>query len=182
MRSFVSFEFTRETRSKIGEIQSVIRKNSEFGRFKYIGNFHLTLKFLGEVENSIINSIGEDIENVIKDENTFSIKLNGIDAFGIGETVKTIYIKIEGEIEKLSGLAKKIDNVCKEYGFRVEKFYTPHITIAQEVKLTIPFDTLKEQLNFEFCKNIMFDRVIIMKSEQIGNKRTYTPIKTIYLK
>jgi 2'-5' RNA ligase len=182
MRSFVTFEFTKETREKIAEIQSVIRKNSECGRFKHISNFHLTLKFLGEVENSKINSIGESIEKEIKDESIFCINLNGIDAFGMGEIVKTIYIKIEGEMEKLSKLVKKIDDVCKIYGFKGERFYTPHITIAQEVKLTVPFGSLKKELNYEFCKNILFDRVTIMKSEQIGNKRVYTPIKYIYLK
>jgi 2'-5' RNA ligase len=181
MRSFVSFEFSKITIDKIAEIQSIIRKNSEFGRFKYIGNFHLTLKFLGEVEDKIINSIGEDISKATKDENSFLLNLKGIGAFGTGDIIKTIYINIEGEKEKLTRLVKKIDGVCQEYGFKTEKLYTPHITIAQEVKLTIPFESLKENLNYEFCKNIVFDRITIMKSEQIENKRKYTSLKTIYL-
>lgn len=182
MRSFVTLEFSKEIKEKIVEIQSFIRENSEYGRFKYIGNFHLTLKFLGEVENNIINSIGEDIAKETRYESPFFISLYGIDRFGTDDIIKTIYIKIEGDKNKLLMLAKKIDWVCSKYGYKTEKFYTPHITIAQEVKLILPFENLKKQLDYEFCKNILFDRVTIMKSEQIENKRIYTPIKIIYLK
>lgn len=182
MRSFVTLEFPMETKEKIAEIQSVIRKNSEYGRFKYIGNFHLTLKFLGEVENSIVDFIGEELEKETSNESPFSISLNGIDGFGIGDTIKTIYIKISGEKERLSNLAHKVDDICRPYGYKADKFYTPHITVAQEVKLNIPFEQLKEKLNYEFCKNILFDRVTIMKSEQVGNKRIYTPVKITYFK
>lgn len=181
MRSFITLEFSEEIKDNIAKVQSVIRENSEYGRFKYIDNFHLTLKFLGELPNEIINSIGKDIESEVSDENPFFINLKGIDGFGIGNTIKTIYIKVHGENEKLLlKLAKKVDGVCKKYGFKSEKTYIPHITIAQEVKLKIPFEKLKEELNYEFCKDICFDRVILMKSQQIGNKRVYTPIKTVY--
>lgn len=179
MRSFVSFDFSKENREKIAEVQSIIRKNSKYGRFKYIGNFHLTLKFLGEVEEELLKSIGEDIEKEISGETPFSINIKGIDGFGIGDTIKTIYIKIEENKDRLSSIAKKIDDVCKEYGFKPEKSYTPHITIAQEVKLIVPFNKLKEELNLEFCRDILFDRLSIIKSEQIENKRLYTPIKII---
>jgi 2'-5' RNA ligase len=181
MRTFITLEFDNDTKKKIADVQSIIKQNSESGRFKYIDNFHITLKFLGEIDSNKLKSICDELVENLKDEKTFSLILNGLGAFGSGEIIKTIYIKTEGEVSKLAHLAKIVDSAAVKHGLKPERSYTPHVTIAQEVKLNKSFDELQREINSGIFEEILFDRVVIMKSEQIGKKRVYTPIKTINL-
>jgi 2'-5' RNA ligase len=181
MRCFITLEFNKETKEKIAEVQKVIRNNSKKGRFKYIDNFHITLKFLGEIDEQKINDIYNDLLLELKNFKSFALNLNGIGAFGISNFIKTIYIKLTGQIQVLNKLAFIVDKVTTKYGFKQEHKYTPHITVAQDVELNISFNELEKILNKEFCKCVIFDKVVIMKSEQVFNKRVYTPLKIINL-
>jgi 2'-5' RNA ligase len=181
MRTFITLEFDSETKKKIADVQAHIKHNSESGRFKYTDNFHLTLKFLGEVENSKVNLMYEDLAARLEGAKGFNINLNGIGAFGAGEVIGTIYLNIEGEVSELINLARIVDEAAVKHGFKSDRSYTPHVTIAQQVKLNIPFDKLRQETGSIMFNNIFIDKVVIMKSEQIGKKRVYTPIMTIGL-
>lgn len=181
MRTFITFVFDKPVKSKISDIQQVVKDNSFSGRFKYIDNFHLTLKFLGEASSEDIEKIYMDMETKVSQCSPFSIDLSGIGAFGIGDKIKTIYINSSGEINKLCKIYNLTDEIASKYGFKKENRFSPHITIAQDVLLKIPYEDLKNKLNYSFFNNIVFDKLVIMKSEQIFNKRIYTPIKTIML-
>jgi 2'-5' RNA ligase len=181
MRTFITLEFGPEVKEKIAKVQKTIRENSQSGRFKYIDNFHLTLKFLGEADSNKIELLYDGLEKRLQGVKRFSVNLEGIGAFGLRETIRTIYIGISGDTDTLKRAAEAAEEAACSAGYKRENSYSPHITIAQDVKLRVPFEKLKEKLSGKFISNINFDRVIIMKSEQIGNRRVYTPVKTIQL-
>lgn len=182
MRTFITFEFDKTTKEKIYEIQKKIKENSNKGRFKYIDNFHLTLKFLGETDENKINLIYQDLNKRVKGFKPIHINLNGIDCFGKGNIIRTIYIKCNGEVEEINKVAKIVDEITTIYGFKSKNRFTPHVTIAQEVDLKISFEELKNILAEYNITDVVFDKLTIMKSEQIGQKRVYTPIYSIPLR
>lgn len=182
MRCFITFEFDKITKEKIYEVQSKIKENSHKGRFKYIDNFHLTLKFLGEVDDNKIKLIYQDLNTRVKGFKPINISLNGIDCFGKGNIIKTIYLKCNGEVDEINKIAKIVDEVAKIYGFKSENRFTPHVTIAQEVNLKTTFEELKNRIDEYNIDGIVFDKLTIMKSEQISGKRIYTPIYSIPLR
>ena len=63
MRTFIGIDFDIELKKKIRDLQSIVRENSQKGRFKYIGNFHLTLKFLGDITIEEVPIINQVLEN-----------------------------------------------------------------------------------------------------------------------
>ncbi|TDT61179.1 RNA 2',3'-cyclic phosphodiesterase [Fonticella tunisiensis] len=182
MRIFITLKFDKSAREKLKTVQDIIKKNSERGRFKHIDNFHLTLKFLGEVEEETVELIYNDLLLELNEMKKFKLKIMGINAFGKEDIIRTIYLGVEGQKDMLYNLAAAVEKVAVKYGFKSERNYTPHVTIAQNVKLNKPFKILQEELCGFCIDNLIFDSVIIMKSEQIGNKRIYTPVKTIKLK
>lgn len=182
MRSFITLEFEKETKENIKKVQNIIRAKSIEGRFKYIDNFHLTLKFLGEVDSITIENIYTKLCIELKSFESFKLIIGGVGAFGLGDVIRTIYLDTKGETNKLFNLVKAVEGACQSCGFKKEKAYAPHITIAQDVRLNIPFQKLKQEIDEIYNEIICFDKVIIMKSEQIQGKRIYTPIKTIKLK
>lgn len=181
MRTFITLEFDKKTKEYIAGIQNLIRQKSIKGRFKYIDNFHLTLKFLGETTNEQINTIYNEMLLKLKNQREFSINLCGIGSFGPGKIIKTIYIKTDGDINILSDIARKADEASLKAGFELNNKYTPHITIAQDVEFYVPFEELRKELDNKISYKVTFDKVTFMKSEQVGFKRIYTPIKFISL-
>ncbi|WP_027308737.1 RNA 2',3'-cyclic phosphodiesterase [Caloramator sp. ALD01] len=182
MRTFITFEFNRDTKEKIAELQNKIRNESIKGRFKYIDNFHLTIKFLGEVEENKIELIYQDLLRKIKGKEKINIYLKGLGCFGRGDVIKTIYLKCHGDLDKIKDIYNEVDKITSNYGFKVENRFTPHVTIAQEVILKSKFEDLQKKIEEYLIDNIVFDRVTIMKSEQRDGKRIYTPIYEIHLK
>ncbi|KRQ88116.1 2',5' RNA ligase family [Caloramator mitchellensis] len=182
MRTFITFEFDTKSKERIAEIQRIIKQNSNKGRFKYIDNFHLTIKFLGETNHGTIDKIYKKLLESSVNFSKIHIQLNGIDAFGVGKNIRTIYLKIIGEIEKITNIAEAVDVITLEFGFKRENKFTPHVTIAQDVDLKVSFDELKNKLKEIKISDIIFDKLVIMKSEEIDGKRVYTPLKIIHLK
>lgn len=182
MRTFITFEFDRETKEKIAALQNIIREESTRGRFKYIDNFHLTIKFLGEVEESKISLIYQDLLRRVKGREKINIYLKGLGCFGKGDVIKTIFLKCHGDIDKIKEIYNEVDKVTSNYGFKIENRFTPHVTIAQEVILKNKFEQLQQKFENYSIDNIVFNRVTIMKSEQRDGKRIYTPIYQIQLK
>ncbi|MCX7883812.1 MAG: RNA 2',3'-cyclic phosphodiesterase [Caloramator sp.] len=181
MRTFITLEFDKNTKEEIVKIQKLIRENSFSGRFKYIDNFHLTIKFLGETDLKTIDSIFCDLNDKLHDFKSFKLNFSDIGAFGIGKTIRTIYLKANYPLDNIMNLSKIVDETTALYGFKLENKYIPHVTIAQDVELKITFDELSKKSKDLFNKEIFFDRVVIMKSEQKYGKRIYSPLKTIWL-
>lgn len=181
MRTFITLEFTSEIKNKIKEVQDIIRQNSFRGSFKHMDNFHLTLKFLGESTDAVIEGICRDLIVELEDFKKIQLNLKGLGIFGENRDINTIYIDVSGDVDKLSRLQGIVDLVSNGQGYKQEKRYTPHITIAQKVALKLPFNELCMKIKDEIASNIVFNEVVIMKSEQLGNRRLYTPLKKIPL-
>lgn len=183
MRAFITLEFNSSTKERIAEIQNLIRINSKGGRFKYIDNFHITLKFLGEVEEDKLILLARELEMNLMDQEEFVLSIQGLGTFGFGEeTIKTVYLELSGQMNELFKVHKIVEGTAGEYGFKSDRSFTPHVTIAQDVKLNSSLEYIKQELGEYKIDNLKFDRVTVMKSEQVGRKRVYTPFYIINLK
>lgn len=88
-----------------------------------------------------------------------------------------MWLKLAGDLESLHKLQSEIDIKLEKLGFEREKRrYVPHVTIAQDVRFNTDFEEIKGLVkNYRFAP-IEVRSVNLFKSEQIGNKRVYTPI------
>src|SRR3989338_6080784 len=153
MRVFIALELPLEIIEEIKKIQKLIWKKTLFSwKLTESENLHLTLKFLGEIEDlskkansdalfhssspnpkSKSEGFGENkIEEVKK--KLGEIKLNSFEAF-VGEVgvfsrkfIKIIWIKLNGK--GVFSLQKEIDEKLKDL-FKPEERFMSHITIAR---------------------------------------------------
>jgi 2'-5' RNA ligase len=183
MRSFIGADFNRDIKDSIAGIQHIVRENSEKGRFKYVGNFHLTLKFLGEVQQTKIPDIGRSLSNVALKHRKIHLNIDKIGYFDGKGSIHALWLGFSGELDKLSALYSDIDEEMHRLGMKKEiKKYTPHITIAQDLILKVPFERLKEKVDFKSFSIVEIKEISLIKSEEAEGKRIYTPISTFGLK
>lgn len=183
MRSFIGINFSREVKEDISKIQRKVRDNAAKGRFKHVDNFHITLKFLGEIDQKQATEIAKKLEEIAEEHGDFELRLQDIGRFKGRENIRTLYIGLGGQLDALKSLNQDTEAAMEQLGFKREgRPYTPHITISQDLTLNIPFEELKVQIDMADTHIIYVNKIELIKSEQIQNKRIYTPVYSYELK
>ncbi len=124
MRLFIAVGISDELREKLARLQGEIPR--EGLKFVEKENLHITLAFLGEVDEAkkgeLVRALGE-----IKSEK-FSMKLGGMGAFPSENYIRVVWVGVEGE--GLKKLHAQINEALRALNFKTEK-YSPHLTLAR---------------------------------------------------
>lgn len=100
---------------------------------KWVGreNLHLTLKFLGDVEVSKIDSIKSKMDLVSKKHIEFHALLKGVGVFKDFYHPKVLWIGLRN-CPQFESLKNDIENSVGELGFTIDyRKFTPHLTIGR---------------------------------------------------
>jgi 2'-5' RNA ligase len=182
MRAFIGIEFPVDITKKIKDIQQMLRMKSDRGRWKRQENFHLTLKFLGDITESrgaeIMNCLDKGLQGIEK----FSLVSGEIGGFRGRDCYRVIYLALGSMESVVAELFKIAENCCIESGIESEKReYKPHITIGQDVVFREDFYSIKKYIDTPSII-IPVKSVSLIKSEQIGNRRVYTSVRRVILR
>ena len=178
IRCFVAVDLPREAISQIKEIQKKIKKHNLFiGKFTESENLHLTLKFLGEIEEDKIEKVKEKLEEIQFEE--FDAKLGEIGIFS-KKFIKIIWIKLDGK--KILDLQKQMDDALKDL-FVPEARFMSHVTIAR-VKNVKDRNALIEYIKRIKSKSAEFkiEEFFLKKSTLMPEGPIYEDILKIELK
>ena len=92
-------------------------------------NIHLTLRFIGEVDEDKAADIDEMLAGVRAP--AFDLTLNGVGYFGKGHRAHTLWVGVEPN-PALEHLQTKMESACVRAGLEPEgRKFTPHVTIAK---------------------------------------------------
>ncbi|MCS7199845.1 MAG: RNA 2',3'-cyclic phosphodiesterase [Caldimicrobium sp.] len=151
-------------------------------------NFHLTLKFFGNITENFVERISKVCQKVLKDCESFFLFLDEIGSFPEKGTPKVIWIGLRdtsGGLHKILNPLERAWRELKIEGDR-EKFH-PHITILR-VKRVENQSNLKDfveklRLSAEKLKGkgFLVREVVLFKSELRSTGPIYTPLARISL-
>jgi len=175
VRSFIAIPCPDELKDKIVEIQSKIPSFCD-AKLVERENIHSTLKFLGDVDDNKIEEIKKQLE-FAKNLNEFKISLKGLGVFPNENYIRVIWIGVN-EPEKIVEIQKQIDENLSSLGFKKEKDFHPHFTIARIKSVTDKFglkNFIKENSSKEFG-SFMTKEVHLMESKLTPNGPVYSRI------
>lgn len=139
MRLFVALEF-EELKEYFKEIQNKIV--SDNAKITLTRTYHLTLKFLGEVDEKDVELIKDSLKSI--KFKIFSTKLDKIGVFPDENCIRVVWIGLKPDDEILE-LQEKIDNSLSPL-FKKEKSFVAHITLGR-VKFVKDKKAFVEMLN-----------------------------------
>ncbi len=145
MRCFIAIPLSEEIKEKVTSIQ----KHFKIPGIKLVEkeNLHITLKFLGEVEEVKIREVAKILKEI--EFKQFELNISGIGTFPSNNFVRVVWVGIKSsEIYELKQL---IDNLLEKTGFAKDTSWDPHLTIAR-VKFLSDKSTLLKKI--EELKNI----------------------------
>ena len=95
---------------------------------------HITLKFLGEVDEKRVPALVDAIEAAIEraDVTPFTAEFSGLGAFPSAEYIRVVWIGVREGSDDLTRLHEAIERETVELGFDpADHAFTPHATIAR---------------------------------------------------
>jgi len=127
MRCFVAVKLPADLKEVIAE---EVRNLCDIGIKKVApDNLHLTLKFLGELNEKKIEDVKKKLKEVELER--FLVKLKGIGCFPNKDFIRIVWIGVSEGKENLIQLQEKINEKLFDVGFGKEKKFEPHLTIAR---------------------------------------------------
>jgi len=93
------------------------------------GNYHVTLRFIGEVDEGVAADIDDALKAVRAQR--FRLTIAGLDLFGTAERPRTLYAAVE-KPPGLQALHERVEMAIGRAGLPPEgRRYTPHVSLAR---------------------------------------------------
>jgi 2'-5' RNA ligase len=184
IRSFIAIETPPEVKADIARVQEGLRTTNADVRWESIEKFHITLKFLGNVEEPRLNSLADRLQEALGVFASFNMTYQGVGCFPNQHHPRVVWIGAENEDGTLSRIQETIEEAAEQMGFqREERQFHPHITIGR-VKRPKNLKALVSELgNASFNPHTVIIRdVLLMKSDLKPSGSVYSVLRTYQLK
>jgi len=128
-RGFISADI-RPNERLAGILNDLIASRADIKVVKP-GLLHLTLKFLGQTEDDLVQEIARRIGVAASGIGPFTISLKGMGAFPSLSNIRVVWVGIENG-EPLVRIARNLETSMAELGFKQEnRGFVPHLTVAR---------------------------------------------------
>ncbi len=132
MRLFVAVDLPPDVRHRLAEIQAELRSRARQVRWVRPEAIHLTLKFLGEVEDSRRAAIEAELRAAIAPHAPFALQAAGIGVFPERGAPRIVWVGLTGDLAAAIGLWEAIEAAMERCGFAREgRLFAPHLTIGR---------------------------------------------------
>ncbi|EIW01026.1 RNA 2',3'-cyclic phosphodiesterase [Thermoanaerobacter siderophilus] len=182
MRTFIGIDLDEKSIGKLSSFQEELKNYTIKGRWTHKDNFHITLKFLGEIETESVMKIKDSLEVAVKDISPFYIKFDKVGFFKGNGDMRVLWVGTE-ENSFLNKLHHNIDKELYKIGFaKDERKFTSHITIARDIRLNIGIEEVNNLFEKQEKEAILVDTIFLYESVIQENRRKYIPIFSVPLK
>lgn len=170
MRVFIGFSFEDEIKEYLFEQSRSIADKCEKGRFTRLENFHMTLKFIGNVEEEDIDSIKKAMRLAADGAKSIEIEMDRVSHFEKKKR-KILWYGIKKN-EYVENLQRRVDEeLSRKLEIKMDDEYIPHITIGRNI--IADEETYKANI---YSKKIRISRLTLFHSTNIEGILSYVPI------
>ena len=167
MRLFIAINFDEDTKDRITAVQDRLRKAAK-GNFSQRENLHLTLAFLGELDEEGAAAVCRIMQTLTVPETELTFDKVGCFRRDKGD-IAWLGVKTEPALLQLQ---QELSDKLYRFGFlREKRGFSPHITLSRE---TVPLSPLNNREIMGESFRTKVNAISLMLSERINGKLTYT--------
>ena len=184
IRTFIAISIPPTILTRISLIQADLKKYNCRISWVKTKNIHLTLKFLGETNEEMIDDISEMLSKATESISQFSVSIKETGVFPDYRRPRIIWVGAESDNDLLGKLASNIDDKMSCLGFKKEnRRFNAHLTLGRVKDSQGIQPILKELKNNEDFKagTFLVEGVSLIKSELHSTGAIYTPLRKISL-
>jgi len=194
IRAFLAVELSQELRAELATVQQDLKRRiePEMKRDMRIfwvqpASIHLTLKFLGDIDEQVIDPLLVAVEQASGRQIPVNVPLERLGAFPRPQSPRVLWVGPSEnwergvEAKRMAEIHGAIEQACEGLGFlRETKPFSPHLTLAR-IKVG------ERQVGVALAKGGVLDRplslgslavesVVLMKSELRPSGSVYTKL------
>lgn len=179
MRGFIAIEAGSEVSARLAGLAGELRKTSV--RASYPKVFHITLKFLGEFDESrLLEKIKVAMAAACVGVEKFSLKVMGMGCFPSSSRPRVIFAAVAGD-GRLEALAGRVEEEMAKLGFgRENRKFEGHITLAR-LKGPARLGDFLEKYRNAYFGSIAVERVALKKSVLAPAGPVYEDVHSVEL-
>jgi len=176
LRLFIAALIPEDIRTLLTNYINFLKHNIDGVKWEKFEKLHVTLKFLGDIDESRVNEISNLLEKLVHNYSPFNMSILDFGGFPDLKHPRVIYVGLSCN----SGLSKfqnELEQELSGLGFKEEnRRFIPHITVGRvkkriHIKETLPIT----QSIFDITQ------IGIIKSELRPEGSVYTPLKLFKL-
>lgn len=183
VRTFIALELPGEVLDQLSGLQEEL-KGTATGRVSWARPelMHLTIRFLGDIEERQVESITEAIERAVEGLESFELSTTGLGAFPNLHRPKILWIGIADSCQ-LKAISDRINSELKAIGIKAEtKEFRPHLTICRlRERGHIKGLARAAEATATSSKPFEVKEIILFKSEVGGKSPVHTALKRFQL-
>lgn len=175
MRVFIALELPASVKNSMLSCQKSIVKLYPVGNYSLGENFHVTLKFIGEVGLDNLEVIKSCMDQVAENFIDFEIRIGGLGVFSRGLR-DIIWAKVL-DSSILFSLFNGLEDCLVSSGFeREDRSFRPHVTLGRNIL------TNGTGISNIVCDIISFrvNSICLMESKRVDGVLRYVPVYRVY--
>ncbi len=183
IRTFICFELADSIKKELAALQSALSAISRSVRWSKPDGIHLTLKFLGDVDESMLDDIDNAVKSAAEGIEPFLIEIAGVGAFPNFKRPAVYWVGIEESSGALLKMQQNIENELQKMGFAKERrTFSPHLTIGR-VKSQEGLKEINKTLQQAQLPRmtLIANEIIVMKSVLQPGGAHHTPLSVVKL-
>ena len=167
MRAFVAVNLPPDERGRLYDALEPLRARALPVRWTPAESLHLTLKFLGRVEDERVAAVQAVLARIARVAEPFDLAVGGLGAFPRLGRPRVWWVGIAPE-PRLTALQRALDTGLEELGFaREDHPFSPHVTIgrAREDRSAGASGVAAVVASFAFRSHFAVETVDLMESQ-----------------
>ncbi len=181
IRTFVAIELDGSIKKASADAIRVLSSTAESVRWVDPEGMHLTLKFLGDVDDRELHQVCQITKRVAEEVDPFSLSCCGLGAFPSSDKPTTIWMGLSDESETLVPMQKRLESLLfDELRIPIEnRPYRAHITLGRNKsrgKYNPPLTELLQSSATEDFGSLQVNELVAFSSELTRQGPIYTPL------
>jgi 2'-5' RNA ligase len=132
MRTFIAIDLSVEIKNQLSHLVNFLKPPARDIKWVARENYHLTLNFLGEIDDRQVDIIRTVLDEVVKRHNQFVLTMKGAGSFPRGQSrMRVIWVGVAEESELLSLQQDVEESLFRKNFRREERPFSPHLTIGR---------------------------------------------------
>jgi 2'-5' RNA ligase len=183
LRLFTALELPPAVRRQLADLTAALSAALPHGSVRWVRveGIHLTLKFYGEVGPDKLEGLQAVVSQAAAGVAPLRLEMNGLGAFPNLSRPRVIWAGLAGELDRLKGLQRAVEDASRPLGFEPEaRGFTPHLTLGRVEPGWRPADRLS--LEGAFARlgpgvrgAFTADTLALMRSDLRPGGAVYTP-------
>lgn len=169
MRVFIALLFPKLIKDELFKYVSILEDKFK-GNYTSCDNLHLTLYYIGEVNEELLRKITDRVNEI--EYSKFQIETNNLSSFKNSSKHRLVHVKVSLS-SQLKILQKKVLMALEKTGLIIDNAnFSPHITLGRKVEIDYSDLESLEDVRLD----IAITRISVMESKRVDDELVYEEI------